>query len=241
MTPVPVVSTPLNTRTVREDCSCFAQMRTKECGHTGGRLVADPAFVVLDAAPDLTCRECKGKGRKPGTPLSGFRPQLHCTSCGGSGVSPVYAATWQWRFGAGSGEWHNKTAVNPGGPNTQTRQLVEWRARRVEPLPVVGDDTPWVNSHHVYLTSGGAELCMKTDDGWAGSVLLDITPTVGQFVLRLSDWEHLEQPYTAMPCPMPGVRMGDAGVRLCEVCNGTRRVPLSVPDGVLSWIELTRP
>jgi len=98
--------------------------------------------------------------------------------------------------------------------------------------------TPHPGTHsHGYLSEWERRQVVE----WRATKVDVVVMSDGECGVRLDGWEHLEQPHTEMPCPMPGVRMGDAGVRLCEVCNGTRRVPLSVPDGVLSWIELTRP
>jgi len=197
MTAVPVVSATLTTRTVRERLTwngwerCIEWPNERPNPGLRERLTVDPAFVVLPEAPDLTCRSCGGVGVGDWLDTS-----KDCPSCGGTGVSPVYAATWQCRHYTG-GPWVALCGP-PGHSHHQRRQVVEWRATKVD-VVVMSD---------------------------------------GECGVRLDGWEHLEQPHTEMPCPMPGVRMGDAGVRLCEVCNGTRRVPLSVPDGVLSWIEL---
>lgn len=262
VTAVPVVSATLTTRTYKEFGADFP--------HDTERLTVDPVFVVLPEAPDLTCRECKGKGRKPGTPISGFRPQLHCSSCRGFGISPVYGCTRQcrWDFGgyvppeghwaAGTTEWayRPQCSVDPGpssyqGAIHERRQVVEWRARRVEPLPVVDDLPPFEGNrgwecvtvkgpwplHRVWPGFGSAK------GGWVDGLsnapwAVDLRP--GQFVLRLDGWEHLEQPHTEMPCGCDNgnVTHDDGSVDQCARCSSVCSVPLSVPDGVLSWIEL---
>lgn len=264
MTPVPVVSTPLNTRTVRElwlgtewvpignillpeaDREAVWSLAVGDEYAARERLVADPAFVVLPEVPDLTCRNprCAG-GRVRGMAVGNNRPYLNCPSCGGSGVSPVYAATEQWRTVLGiptPGPWREMSDQKDPDllrslRNTECRQLVEWRARRVEPLPVrfEGDDYDWTDAHVLVDSDGvvmfGPLLTNQQpldDEPWAA----DLQP--GMCVLRLSDWEHLEQPYTEMACN----DCGGHGSLTC--CAGYGRVPLSVPDGVLSWMELTR-
>ena len=248
MTAVPVVSATLTTRTVRE-CRTEGPWDEpwKTCTHgerhtlhgveVRERLSVDPVFVVLPEAPDLTCRTCDGYG----TVVYDDDEEL-CPSCGGTGGSPVYAATWQAIND--DGNWYT-----PGRPLTKQdierfpndcRQVVEWRARRVEPLPVVGDSCP--SSPHIWRYTNGATpgavvaYSMGTNPSWTHLDLTDEPWAVdlqpGMCVLRLSDWEHLEQPHTAMECSMAGDYWHP---RDCD-CPGT--LPLSVPDGVLSWIEL---
>jgi len=246
---VPVVSATLTTRTYKEFGDDFP--------HDTERLTVDPVFVVVDAAPDLTCRRCGGA--HPSEYIND-PPHTLCPTCDGTGVSPVYVATWQWRalpeFKVGD-VWHA-----PGSDTTanrlfaaigrteadyadafERRQVVEWRATDVTVLPVVGppgrlriEFWPHRDKHRVMLTErgqvyrtnpdGGPPLDV-TDEPWA----VDLRP--GQFVLRLDGWEHLQQPHTEMAC-----KHGRFSPHYAEVCDDSGRKPLSVPDGVLSWMEL---
>lgn len=267
---VPVVSATLTTRTVRECAHLIgAGWHTTEwrpaCSTAGvthqarERLVVDPVFVPLPEAPDLTCRECGGDGR-----MVDWTTEQPCDACGGTGVSPVYAATWQTvdmpldpfePFGPMVYEHSDgrREPIPPPAPTVNDlfvarRQVVEWRATDVTPMPVVDDSvrTAIPDTTHIVAHRTG-EVSLWTSAGprsWHSSVLdepwaADLRP--GQLVLRLSGWEHLEQPHTEMACPMPDEAEDnpttlDNGV--CGTCNGSTRVPLSVPDGVLSWIEL---
>lgn len=273
MTPVPVVSATLTTRTVRE-CRNLDQNEGawQACvGHSVGylanyheireRLTVDPVFVVLPEAPDLTCRRCGGLGRS-GTldPDANFAGMRDCESCRGFGISPVYGCTRQcrWDFGgyvppeghwaAGTTEWayRPQCSVDPGpssyqGAIHERRQVVEWRATDVTVLPVVDQDDPIAcldfgdDRTHLLVVIGDDDLWDVTDEPWAADL------EVGQFVLRLDGWEHLEQPHTEMVCPRcEGVGWIGPGMNapICPDCGPKVWVPLSVPDGVLSWIEL---
>lgn len=283
MTAVPVVSATLTTRTVREAFDGFNwwERSPRAIEAIGShrpqdireRLSVDPVFVVVDAAPDLTCRTCEGTGARVHHRSDGTSFTDACSSCGGSGVSPVYAATWQFRIesaAVGSTGWWSPDydddlddcvaeMVAEGRRGFERRQVVEWRATDVTVLPVVGppgrlriEFWPHRDKHRVMLTErgqvyrtnpdGGPPLDV-TDEPWA----VDLRP--GMCVLCLDGWEHLEQPHTEMACLCPGYRKGALTgtpgefVRRpdwCSACSDETpgRVPLSVPDGVLSWIDL---
>lgn len=241
MTAVPVVSTQLNTRTVRE---CYFDapgsgggwhtFGDHSCKHSASRerLTVDPVFVVLPEAPDLTCRDCHGTGESIEVAAEGTFEGRHwtsyklCPSCNGTGVSPVYAATWQWRYIASTKPTAWQDGLGVDTKSVQRRQVVEWRARRVEPLPVVGVNDE-IKRPCVFVSRSGTPTMYPDgvgywhpDEPWA----VDLRP--GQCVLRLDGLEHLQQPHTVEQCQCSD-----------DLDCGTT-YPLSVPDGVLSWIEL---
>lgn len=236
MSAVPVVAAQVTTRTVREavdtDGNWFPAPSDVWHGsfpnERRDRIVPEDVWTVLDEAPgDLTvpCPDCDSSGEDPADTWS------PCPTCDGTGaIVRVYVAEEQWRP-----VWADKWTNEPPTVrkwNDHRRQVIRWVATKADAVPVCHADEPPDEFPYIvayppqwFYWKRGSSFYDVGDlpEPWAA----DLRP--GQTVLHLGGLQPVNPPITQMVREETG--------RVTGLRWGAF-VPLSVPSGTLTRIEL---